>query len=81
MSVYGFRSSAGERRPTASLGLILFVIIGTQLLSAGLAAGVPSQNVSQDERLISLFAEAEGMFASIDQPDSISLFSDIIALR
>ncbi len=79
MSVYGFRSSAGERRPTASLGLILFVIIGTQLLSAGLAAGVPSQNVSQDERLISLFAEAEGLFASIDQPDSIPLFSDIIA--
>jgi len=78
MTGYGFHSSTGERRLLASLGLILLVIAGTQLLSVGPAAAVPPQNISQEERLNSLFAEGEGLFASIDQPDSIPLFSDII---
>ena len=79
MTGYGFHNSSGERRPLACLTLILLTIAGMQLLLVGAAAAEPVQDVSQDERLNSLFTEAEGLFASIDQPNSIPMFNDIIS--
>jgi hypothetical protein len=61
------------------LGVIGAIVFGVLAFSAGRVGATTAQIVAQEEQLLSLFSEAEGLFASVDQPDSIPLFSDIIA--
>jgi hypothetical protein len=59
--------------------VLMALVIGIQPFSAGAASAEPLQNVSQEERLNSLFTEAEDLYRSVDQSNSIPLFSEIIA--
>jgi hypothetical protein len=61
------------------LGVFLAVTVAILGISFPIAAASPQVTAQDEERLISLFAEAAGLFASVDQPDSIAMFSDIVA--